>query len=486
MLKKLLIPILIVLLLTDIGYSFVQDYSMPLDGDMAYGIVPSDEVQMILDSPLGFKALKDSTKYPNPNKYFSHWSFYTYFNTAPHFLQNFTSPINSAYLSCAIAKIIFQIGLIYLLTLFITGKVFSFKGLLSASLIVSLFQINGYQDTLGVIDPAITYDFFYALPMIFIFIYFTPLILKFVLKKNVGKLRYIKFLWIPLALVTSLSGPLNPGIALIVSLLFIVQIFISSFKKALPQSIFIEKIRASIMNIPKDYYFYLIPICIFSFYSLFLGQYNSLNIDNEFPLSVLYAKLFHGFYHVFSSFGSLILFIILGINYVIIRYKYRTTDGKRILKIIQWVLLFSLIYILLLPLGGYRDYRPNILRYDTIIPITLGLIFLFGKTTLFILYNLSNKSKKIYIPLIIIVLGIFVNKDKPNFDKNNCERTAIKQIANSNKDIVFLNNDCTVLSWNKIYNPEKSSMQTRLLRQWKIIDTDKLFYQKDIQNPLPE
>ena len=41
------------LLLADLTYSFVQHYSMPLDGDMAGGIVPAEDVKPILKDPFG-------------------------------------------------------------------------------------------------------------------------------------------------------------------------------------------------------------------------------------------------------------------------------------------------------------------------------------------------------------------------------------------------------------------------------------------------
>jgi len=197
------------------------------------------------------------------------------------------------------------------------------------------------------------------------------------------------------------------------------------------------------------------------------------------PLSALYSKLPEGIYFSFTQkLGFPLLFLILTINTLIIHYKFRTPEGEKILNIFKWIGFFALTYILLLPLGGYRDYRPYILRYDTIMPITLSLMFIFAKTTLFILKNFSKKNKYWYILLPVFVIFIYTNSDKPKFDKNACERNAILQIANSKEPIVKIDNNCTVLSWTIIETPQESEINTKLLKKWRIINDDKLYFQK--------
>jgi len=478
MIKKTLILLLITLLLADIGYSFLQHYHTPFDGDMAGGIVPAEDVKPILESPFGIKIFTEHTTYPNPNRFFCYWSFYKYFNNVPLFLQNFTSPINSAYLSCALAKTIIQVIIIFLLSLFISGGIFKFDFLVAAIFITPLFQTNGYRSYMGIIDPSTTYTFFYALPTIFILIYFAPLFLKHFYGLELKRLKYIKYLWIPIALISSLSGPLNPGISLVVSLLIFTHYFTQNLSNSDNKNVF-SRLKYVIQNIPNDYYYYLIPISVFSLYSLFLGRFNSIDLSNKMPLSVLYSRLPQGIYYSFTQkLGFPILFLILTINTLIIHYKFRTKEGKKILNTFKWIGFFALMYILLLPLGGYREYRPYVLRYDTIIPITLSLMFIFAKTTMFILSKFSNRNKYWYIPLVVLVIFVFTNSDEPKFDKNSCERNAILQIASSTEPIVKIDDNCTVLSWTIIENPQESELKTKLLKIWRIIDDDKLFYQK--------
>ena len=110
-------------------------------------------------------------------------------------------------------------------------------------------------------------------------------------------------------------------------------------------------------------------------------------------------------------------------------------------------------------------------------------MFIFGKTTIFILNNLSNRQKYWYVPLVILVIFVFTNSDKPEFDKNSCERNAIMQIAGSTESIVKIDDNCTVLSWTIIENPQESELNTKLLKIWRIIDEDKLYYQKSPVDP---
>ncbi|MFC1734221.1 hypothetical protein ACFL6I_28290, partial [candidate division KSB1 bacterium] len=154
------------------------------------------------------------------------------------------------------------------------------------------------------------------------------------------------------------------------------------------------------------------------------------------------------------------------------------TEGNRILIIFKWIGIFTLIYILLLPLGGYREYRYNVLRYDTIMPITLCLMFVFGISTLHLLKRMSKKQKIWYTPLIVVVLSIFTIADEPQFDKNKCEKLALKEISESKDKTVQLQHDCTVISWEIFHIPEQSELNSQLLNIWRITNEKKLYYRK--------
>ena len=83
--RQIIYCILLLLLLADLGYSFAQHLSQPLDGDMAWNIVPGDDVKPILESPLGTGVILANKSYPNPNRFFCHYFMREYFVTIPLF-----------------------------------------------------------------------------------------------------------------------------------------------------------------------------------------------------------------------------------------------------------------------------------------------------------------------------------------------------------------------------------------------------------------
>ena len=479
MTKKIIYFVFFTLILVDLGYSFFQFYNTPLDRDMSESIVPANYINPVLESPFGLKIFKEKTTYHNPNRFFSHWSLNKYFNTAPIFLQKYFDPIESVYLSCAIIKLFTQITLIFLLAFAISGtkNVLKLDFILAAALVTPLFQTNGFFTYMGIIDQSTSYLFFYALPISLLLLYFMPFFQKQYYKREPKVKNVIRLLWIPLAVVICLSGPLNPGIVLVVTFLILLNHLLMIYSST-PHNDIIKIGINAVRQIPRDYWFYLIPICIFSLYSLFLGTFNSSTINQQIPLTELYKRIPDGLYYQFTSkLGFPVLFAIIIINFVVIKRKFKSQEAKRILNIFKWILFFALVYILLLPLGGHRLYRPNVLRYDTIMPITLSMMFLFGHSTLFLIKNITAKQKKLYYPLIIFVAIIFSNSDEKEFDKNNCERMALKQLSESSEKIVKLENECNVISWTKIENPNDSELNAQMLEILKITKEKKLYYQ---------
>ena len=468
------------LLIADIGYSFLQHNSQQLDGDMPSLLVPAPDVKPIHDNPFGIKAIINNESYLNPNRFFCHWMYREYMTTAPVFIQNFTDPIESVYISGAISKTIIQLLIIVLLAFAISNKrrIFSLDFLIAAVLITPLFQANGYTRYIGIIDVSVTYTFFYALPCALMILYFLPFIFELYYNKKPLPRWFILIAWIPFALVVSLHGALNPGIALVFSSVVLLNYFICNYSN-FSNANFLKNISNLIKKIPLNYWLYLLPVTIFSVYSLYLGSYNSYSIEQQIPLFDMYKRIPMGLFNLFTGKPAyLILLFVLSVNSIIILKKFNNSEGKKLLKTIKWIGIFALIYTLLLPLGGFREYRFNVIRYDTFMPITLSLFFIYGKTMLFLITNLSKRQRMWYLPLVIIVSFIFTNADKPGFGKNECEKQALNIIANSTDQIVILDKDCTVLSWETIDDPNDSRMNARLMKKWHITKKEKLYYQK--------
>ena len=381
-------------------------------------------------------------------------------------MQKFTSPINSIYFSSALAKILIQILLIYILASFITGKkLFSKKFLIAAIIVLPLFQAYGFWSRMGIIDKSIAYTFFYALPIILLALFFMPVFNQ--IRNNTKIKAPYYFLLIPFVIVLPFTGPLNPPVIILVSVFVYINYWIRSENK---------NILHVIKNIPVSIHILLIPISILSLYSLFLGLFDSSFAAESIPVIQRYMQLPKGIWsQLFHSPGFPLMLLIIGINMSIIKRK--NYPGKeKFTRTLNWIGIFAIIYILLLPIGGYRPYRPLIIRYDTFIPVNIALFYFFGETTYTIIHKIKEKQRKLYLTGIIVYLLLLTVADFKGIGKNKCEKEALEKMVESEEKIVPLPNNCYVLSWNNEQDYLHSENKAELIHFWGITSEKKLFY----------
>lgn len=225
------------------------------------------------------------------------------------------------------------------------------------------------------------------------------------------------------------------------------------------------------------------PLIISSIYSLYLGSYNEISIQSkELSLTELYSRLFKGIsYQFINRYGFYLIFIVLIINLSLLLKNKSIPHIKKTLYYFKWIALFSVIYLLLLPLGGYRSYRPYILRYDTVLPITLGLFFLYGFSSWIIIKHVPLKiiKKGMYIIMLLLIAGYFTIVDKLELSNNQCEKQALEQLSTSTSSSVELDYPCKVLSWEVISNKNDSKLNSELLTIWRITDKETLYYYQE-------
>ncbi len=477
----IIIGILWLIIALDFAYSFYQHHHMPLGGDFAQIVIPTPEegYYQVLKDPLGFKVLLKDEIYANPNRFFAHWSASAYFRTMPFMLQEFVEPVESVYLACALAKTLMQLLIVYLLAVFIsgTGNLRKLDFLIAAALIIPLFQTSGYNRYMGIIDQSVIYAFFYALPVGLLLLFFLPFYRRYFLHQKTGFGVPGKILLVILMLVLSLNGPLIPGVVLIVCPMVLLRLWIRNYRKG-DKAPVLQRIIHSLKQIPVNLLVYFTGISLLCLYSLYIGQNNSLSISGSIPLIDRYARLPMGIYYVFTSkLGFPVLFLMIIINITVMRKHYQSAEAGNMLEMAKWIGIFSLLYILLLPLGGYRMYRENIIRYDTMIPVTLGIMYVFGTTTLYLIRNIAARRRILYSAGVIALLLMFVNSDRPDTKGYECERDALETIAGSGDSIVFLESDCFVMEFRKIDDYRDSDLNGELLMYWNITGEKKLYYQ---------
>ena len=474
--------VLLVFLMADLALSFYQHYHMSLGGDMSHVILPTPETgyYQVLQDPLGLGVLCRDEVYSNPNKFFAQWSAAAYFRSMPFLLQKFMDAISSVYLSTAIFKTLVQLLILYLLAVSISNRknIFSLDFLVAAALLAPLFQASGYNRFMGIIDQSVIFSFFYALPAGLLLLFFLPYFRElFYGKKRFGVLKEILLaLAIP---VIALSGPLLPGIVLIVCPMVLFYLYRENYRHLDAESFRVRALK-SLTQIPGHILFWFSLISLFCLYSLYIGKNNAMNIQESIPLAERYLRLPEGLYFVLTSkLGFPLLFLAIAVNTFLMHKRYRTVESEKLLRLMKWTGIFSLLYILLLPMGGYRMYREYIIRYDTFLPVTIGIFFTFGAGTLYILKNMGGPFRLLYISGIVVLLLVFINSDRPDTRNYDCERDALETIARSQEKVVELDHDCFILDWRILHDPARRELDGDLLYFWNITDEKKLFYQAE-------
>jgi len=464
--------------------SFKQYSGCRLDGDIAESVLPYPGVQKTFDDPTGVKTIINNDKHWGPNRFFSHYFLHKTFRKLPFLLQNFCNPIESVYYTAAISKLLMQIAILFLLTGIVLGNfnLFSLKFIVTFLILIPFVPTNGthLSHEIGLIDRSVTYSFFYALPLIFLLLYYLPIFFEFLHDKKIKMSWILIFLWIIFAIIACFSGPLIPPTILITNCILLLHLFIKKWKENKPQPFFKRIIKALKLITVRSYLF-LVPISLLALYSFFVGTYNIAFSEVQIHLKDLYLILPHGILNSLATISYITILLLLVSNYLIVFYKYRNNlQAKKIFGLFRFLILFSIIYILLLPLGGYRPYRPLILRYDTIIPISVLSIITIYYTVLFIVKQLKVETwkywlKTTYFAIFFAILVIFAVKNKTKV-YNACEKSSLYIISSSEENIVVLDNDCAVVAWEPLYNPKESKSHAELLYLWNITDEVKLFY----------
>jgi len=475
----LLYALLIIYVLFEMGISFEQHKNQPLEGDLANIVVPSNAYKVVLQNPLGLEVLLNDSVYANPNRFFAHYSTYLFFQHIPILFQKYAGiePIDSIYISTAFAKTLIQVFILYFLSAYIslTLNPFRKKFILSAAIIAPLFQTYGYNVVMGIIDPSISYTFFYAFSFGFLLWFFYPIFKMVHEERNDISIHWFLLLLV-LSFIVSFNSALNPAVVLIVTLLFFGYFL---YQRMVRQNLTlnIKFFNLILKQLPKRATIMLFFISVLSLYSLYIGMNNSENLWYTIPVIERYYKLPLGLFSLFTQkLGPSVLLSALIINYVLVNKRKAKYRDDNLRWVFQIVVVVSVLYLLLLPLGGYRPYRELIIRRDTFLPIWLGMIILYGYSSIYLIQNLKGFYRKIYMVLVVIISLAFFNADLSVPNKNKCEKDALKIIAESDKKVVELPEYCNVLSWIPITTAQESAINIELLQLWNVVYDDKLYY----------
>ncbi|MCH2198164.1 MAG: hypothetical protein MK081_05235 [Flavobacteriales bacterium] len=446
--------LLLLLVFTSLGYSAYQHFLMPMDGDLPSGVLVDADVQQILDNPLGLEAIDKPGSYPNPNRFFSHYALHIYMGEIPAKLGSIVKPENAPYLAMAIIKILTELGLLLFILRITKIPWKTSQGLLIILATHLFFAAEDHMLGNAIIDKAPTYFFFYALPFFWTFLSLFPLIelIRNPKENPPSWTLLLGFIFIP---VSCLSGPTNTGVVAVVFIMLAVSVLRQ------------PDWRARVLKLPVLIYIMLFSLGVL--YSLFIGSLDAIGMTENIPLSERYVLLAKGVWtEMLSRRGYYLLFILWGTGLAYLRFK-DATSFKKLLRPSAFVLGFVVLYLLLLPLGGYRSWRPNMLRNDVLIPVTYALILVnvLGWKSILPLI-VKDWMSAVYVVIVVRALFLFWKFDPLYTEHYLCQQARISELQSTDKDVAAICDECLLVHWWKAENPGESLNSVKLLKLWGI------------------
>ena len=476
--KRYLVVLLALFAVLDTVFTFGQYCQQPLDGDLAAIVVPSPWYRPVLHDPFGWAVLTRNAVYAAPNRFFAHAAMVGYLRYVPRWLQAVASPIDSIYLAGALFKTGVHVLLLALLAAYVhlgSPGTWGRRGWwLAVALLVPLFQTAGYHGQMGIVSRSLTYSFFYEFPVALLLRLLLPFY-RAACRQQPLRLGWPQVVaWVGLAVVLAFNGPVVPAATAVLFLGIGVHWLGQQWgrrKGALASSP--TWLSGQAMGL-------LGMFALLCVYSLFIGRNNAEN-SHPFTLWELYQRVPQGIFEELTSKLGLPLLVafVLGNAWLVRRFTRPSAEGKRVQQVLRWVGLFAVVYIALLPLGGYRPYRPFLLRNDSILPVLLGLLFGYALSTVYLLQQLAARPRRWYVGAVCVLSLIFLNADRRLWlrDGNTCERQALAQLAHAPAGVTRLPADCTVMGWLPITDYQQSAYNAELLYYWGVTPTRKLYYQ---------
>jgi hypothetical protein len=472
--KPWLLACLVLAVLADLAFTYAQNLRLTIDGDLAAIVVPRADYAAVLHDPFGLGVLLGDGWYSAPNRFFSHLMMRAYCLHVPLALQAVASPITSVYAAMALLNVLVQALLLYVLGWYATGTrcLGSLRLWVAMALLVPFFQTSGYNGQMAIIDNSLTYNFFYAIPVLLLLVLLWPLYQAAWQGRPLRLAWYQLVAMLLLSVVLALSGPIIGGA--------VVVLLAGSGGHAVWrrwQQPPVERLR----HLPWQALLVCGWLGAWCLYSLYIGRHNTENLAVVIPVWQRYQLVPHGIFDELTSKLGLPLLVAscLGNVWLIRRRLPATDEGLRIRQVLRWIGWFALVYVALLPLGGYRSYRPLIVRHDSILPITIGLVCFYALSTSYILKVWQARARRWYGLAVLAVAFIFMYADRrlyPRHD-NACERQALSLLAKAGaKPVVRLPDSCTVMSWEPITSPSESLINAELLAHWGITKGRKPYY----------
>lgn len=480
--KRYLTGALLVFVLADLVFTYWQNYLLPLDGDMVAVVFPSPFYSQVLKDPFGWAVLTKNAVYAAPNRFFAHASVYYYWRHVPLLLHAVLDPISSLYAASALFTVAMQAAFLGLLALYIrraSGEPQGWLGVaVAAALLVPLFQRHGYYLQLGLLDLSITYTFFYAMPLVLVLVLLWPFFWAACQRQPLRLSWASRLALVGLMVVIGFHGVI--ATAALAVMLGCIGLYWGWGK--LQAWRYPQLAQAANQWLSGQAIGLLAVLALICLYSIYIGR-NNIENSHDHTLGELFRLLPTGVYEYFIAQPALlILTALLLLNAQLLRRLPKGTPGRqRVLLLLRWVGVYTVFYLLLLPFGGYRSYRPYLLRNDSISPILVGLFFAYGVSSYLLLFRLRGRGHTLYLAVICLFSARLIDADaqlKLADNNSDCQRWALDQLARATEPVVELSTYCNVLTWLPFSEYHQSEIHAKMLKYWGVTPKEQLFYQK--------
>ncbi|WP_345081827.1 hypothetical protein [Nemorincola caseinilytica] len=470
---------IVLYLLINLAATFYFHFHNPLDGDVVLNALPADIVKPAANDPFGIGILLHGHRYVGAGGYLAHITVHKYFRILPAFFRHFVSPIDSVYATVGLFAMVLKAAFLYLFCIYITGRkrLFDRKILLAALLITPLFQVGGYSFGMGIVDPMIIVDFNYSFINFCVMLFFLPFFMSGFYGKEHMSVSTMVGLAI-LGIYIGINGPLAGPLLCIVYCFVLFALWLQHFRQAAAGTSLLRRFWGATTQIPIYYWVLGIIILLASAYCRFLTLHNAEGLIKQISIQERYSKMWTGLGIQFSIKGYWLLSAMVVLNVVLLLRRKGDERARQLLSFFAWVMLFNILYTVMLPLGGYRFYRPYIIRRDVFSPVTTSLALFYGMSAFYLLRAIPRQHILLYRAYVAIPLIHFASVSFNAMPDNSCEKNALRKIAASKERVVALDEQCPIMAWEKITDTTASKDLTAMLRIWQITKEDKVFYQK--------
>ena len=457
-----------------------------IDPDLSRVAGPVQSYAHVLRDPFGFDGLQTGLRYPGAGRAMAHLTTKAWADDALGWMHTVVSdPVRSLYLGIAVTAVLVHIGYLVVGCGYLRAyQPMAKRSTVFCALGLSLFvQLASQRFYVGIIDHSMSYTFAYAIPLLTLAAFILPVYRSLLHRSYVPSLP-VALALIPVAVYLAFSGPLvQPVVALIGLLLVGVQAMhrnrLLLHRRLLPG---------------------LVVLAVLSAWGMYISQFNSESTTSV-TVATRYTLLRHGLFQVLvrppSPWPLLLVALVL-----LYRFVSRSAEESVSVRLRLHLLVgsgFSVLWLTLLPLGGYRNYRPFILSSVTLLPVTLIAVYLFVLLLRLALRTGNaermsaqgaalDRSESHVVPtsvdtrrssrfttlglstIVVVFLGFGKLRAPPL--NNACQRATFEQLRDEDGTVMPIPRTCPILTETvgALDDPDYQQAITKLLRRWRIIE----------------